>query len=317
MVWSTTGRYSFVCFTLHVAEGEGIEDPDPEEIFEALVDADCSVIAGLERGLNYEGLHYQGYAEAPSNFTTQRWNRLLPHASFRRADGSGEENETYCSKDGFVWSVWGNTSLEEGVWRNKGRKGQGKRNDLDAFIGHVRKGAPDVELYEDCGPAMVKYPGAVARIRSAFAKPRTELPCIRILWGVTGTGKSHQALKVDLGEKVRFRFPFLIGYTGTNSVTVLDEFRWKSCDIEDMLELLDEHRMPVECKNGVIFFNSTVIYICSNTDPATWWPDAPAEQRDAIHRRITDGEGCVKHCVTQYVKGVATPSLFEKWAGLT
>ncbi len=300
-LWRRDGRYNYVVCTLNVnAHG------DPSQVFAKLLGAGVSFIhAGREEGSHK---HWQCYFEAPSNWETKRWEKLLPRGHFAQAKGTGPQCIDYQSKEDEDPYVFGS-------WRNHGRN-KGARTDLLSFVKAVRTGASDAELFSGANAtAMIKYPAAASRVRSAFAPMRSKLPTTRFVWGDTGTGKTYQAVVVDKAEKVRMRFPFLIGYTGTNRCIVFDEFQWCKTDIEDLLELLDEHNVTVEVKGATLPFNAELIYFCSNTDPATWYPKAHPEQRAALLRRITEGGGCIMHCTTKYKKGgaVAQPSLFQAW----
>ncbi len=302
-LWRKEGRYCYVVCTLNV-EGYG----PPTAVFAQLINAGVQYIhAGREEGSHK---HWQCYFEAPSNWETKRWNKLLEHGSFQQAKGTASQCIDYQSKEDEDPYVFGK-------WRNHGRGGTGAsnpRNDLKAFVAAVRTGQSDAALFSGAqATAMVKYPGAALRIRSAFAPKRTKMPCTRFMWGLTGTGKTYQAVVIDKAEKVKMRFPFLIGYSGMNRCIVFDEFRWADTPIEDLLEMLDEHTTTVEIKGGTVPFNAELIYFCSNTDPATWYPKADPEHREALMRRIREGGGGITHCTKKYVKGTIAPSLFQAW----
>ncbi len=293
MVWAVNGRYQYVLATWNVDEWGS--DDDQEGWFLDIMTATSFGIYGHETASTGQK-HFQCYFEAPKNFTAAKWQGLLPHAHFERADGSALQNIAYCSKDGEAVQ-WGNA-------RNEGGKGKGQRNDLKDFVQAVRTGRSDGELFEEHPRAMVMYAGAALRIRSAFAKKRTEMPCIRVLWGLTGTGKSHQALKIDKGQIVKGRHPFLIGYTGQNPCIVFEEFRWEKHDIEDILMITDENCPDVELKGSTIPMNAELIYFLSNKNPKDWWPKALQEQRDAFMRRISDGGGEIRHLTERKYRGV-------------
>ena len=301
-LWTHNGRYNYVVCTLN-CDGFG----EPTQVFRKLINSGCTFIhAGRETAPTTGQKHWQCYFEAPNNWETKRWNLLLPHGSFQQAKGTAAQCMDYQSKqdpDPYVY----------GTWRNSGRGGKRPRTDMLGFVKAVRKGLTDAELFMQHSQVMVNCERAAMRIRTAFMPERTKMPCTRILWGDTYTGKSFQARTVDKCEKVKGRPPFLIGYTGTKLGIVFEEFRWQNLPIEDALDITDETNCPVEVKGHVLGLNAQLIYFCSNTDPTTWWPKADPEQRKAFLRRIRQGGGEIRHCTTKYVHGTVVPSLFDAW----
>ncbi len=311
MVWKddpnflAQGKSNFVCLTLNVQQ---FDDPSTVVFKRLMEHRQWSFIhAGRETAPTTGQKHWQGYVEFHQQVRHSTMKDLLPRASFRVAKGTAEQNIAYDSKED-------PDPFEAGEWRNKGHGGKRKRADLDDFVSSVREGLNDAELFVKHSKAMVMYPRAANNIRSAFVVRRTTMPCIRILWGNTGCGKSYQAIEIDGAEKIRGRFPFLIGYTGLNDTVVMDEFRPGSLSFEELLDMTDKRPPAVEFKGGERPFNATLIYICSNIDPRKWYPQVTdTEQWRAFMRRIEEGGGCIKHCTTRYVSGTTVPSHFVKW----
>jgi len=108
-----------------------------------------------------------------------------------------------------------------------------------------------------------------------------------VFWGVTGTGKSRRAWE----EATMEAYPknpntkFWDGYRGDECV-VIDEFRGR-VDISYLLQWLDRYPVIVEIKGSATVLRAKRIWITSNLDPRSWYPDADQDTVDALMRRLT------------------------------
>ncbi len=297
--WPPQGKSIFVCCTLNVDEFE-----DPKLVFEGLLIEGVRYIhAGREEGTHK---HWQCYFEAPEQWRNSKWNRLVPRGSFRIAKGSAEQNINYQSKED-------PEPYEFGKWRSTGpSRGKGKRTDLVAFKDAIKAGMTEMDLFDQHTAAMVMYPNAAKLIRSAFVPKRTQMPCIRWLYGPTRTGKTYQAVRVDGCTMVKGRFPFLIGYKAGITRIVFDEFRPEQHEIEEILTICDENTPDVEVKGCTIPMVAELIYFCTNKHPELAWPKADPLQKEAFLARIAQGGGEIRHCTTRKVPGQeGQQSIFE------
>lgn len=80
---------------------------------------------------------------------------------------------------------------------------------------------------------------------------------------------------------------------------VIDDFTDKWWDLPFMLRLLDENPLKIEFKGGEVQFDSPLIVITSNHDPADWYRSEDPGSRKALARRLR--LGTVEHFATEWV----------------
>lgn len=118
--------------------------------------------------------------------------------------------------------------------------------------------------------------------------PKRQEIKIFIIWGPTGSGKTHlvydrhpiediYALSTG-GKKLWFS-----GYTG-QGVLLIDEF-YGQCQYATMLRLTHEFPYQAETKGGHAYKAWHTVYILSNSPPCKWYQTVPST--DALKRRIT------------------------------
>ena len=135
---------------------------------------------------------------------------------------------------------------------------------------------------------MIRHYSALTRIHKDYAVPihRGEQE-VFVLWGVTGSGKSHRAFE-HAGDNCYIKSPLTKwwdGYHGQENV-VVDEFRGQ-IDISHLLRWLDKYPCMVETKGSAIPLKTKKWWFTSNLDPRTWYPNADDETLKALRRRFT------------------------------
>ena len=124
------------------------------------------------------------------------------------------------------------------------------------------------------------------RIAAKFSKPKAMEKEVRVYWGVTRSGKSHNAW-LEAGEDAYSKDPrskFWCGYNGQENM-VIDEFRG-GIDISHMLRWLDKYPVTVEIKGSSMPLSVRKVWITSNIHPRDWYPDADQETKNALLRRL-------------------------------
>lgn len=110
---------------------------------------------------------------------------------------------------------------------------------------------------------------------------------VHVFWGGTGLGKSRRAWDeagLDAYPKDP-RTKFWDGYRGQHHV-VIDEFRG-GIDVAHLLRWFDRYPVVVEVKGAATVLKATTIWVTSNLDPRSWYPDLDDETRNALLRRLT------------------------------
>ncbi len=227
-------------------------------------------------------LHWQGYVEL-TNPKGLAALKKLTHDSihYERRQGTPAEAADYCKKDGDF--------VEAGEISK-----QGRRMDLESIKRDIDGGADDLKLWGDHFGACVRYHRSFSVYRSILrrARPVDVVPQVHVLWGPTGTGKSHRAHEAG-AVGVYLENGFWQPKEGMGAdVILIDEFDPNLYPIQTMLRLVDKWHFTANVKGGQVAVHATIFYLCSNLNPATWWTggangEATGLQRSAWDRRCS------------------------------
>lgn len=109
---------------------------------------------------------------------------------------------------------------------------------------------------------------------------------VHVFWGATGTGKSRDAWE-QAGLQAYPKAPttkFWDGYHGQEHV-VIDEFRG-SIEISHLLRWFDRYPVYVEIKGSSVPYQVKTIWITSNLEPRSWYPELDSATLEALMRRL-------------------------------
>jgi len=218
--------------------------------------------------------HLQGYVyyESPRVFSVMK--KALPRANIQAAKGTGEQNKTYCSKEGNVF-------LEEGEPPT-----QGERTDLEEIYAMLREGA-NMEAILDVEPNYQCL--LVAEKWLKYKEPARDFkPVVHWLWGDPGTGKSKDAEAAFQG--VFYSPPptsvakFWDCYDAHENV-IIDDIDPGDIPYRQLLRMLDRYAYRVETKGGTRQLLAKTMYICTEEPPEAFVPRG--KDAYALMRRLT------------------------------
>lgn len=238
------------------------------------------IVGQLEVGEGTGFKHWQIFVAFKTKQSCTGVMRLFPtaHAELSRSEAAVE----YCRKQ--RTAVPG-TAFEYGakpIRRNSATDWEdvwtaAKSGDLERIPAHCR----------------VVCFSSIVRIGTFFNRPDPMVRTCNVYWGATGTGKSRRAwTEAGLGSFPKDpRTKFWDGYQGKRhsnvgeSHVVLDEFRG-GIDIAHLLRWTDRYPLRLEVKGATVSAAYTTIWITSNLDPRSWYPDCDSETVDALMRRL-------------------------------
>lgn len=191
------------------------------------------------------------------------------------------------------WELSRSKAAEEYVWKEETRIGEpfefGERpfrrnssTDWDV----VKRNAQSGRLDEIPSDIYVRYYSSLCRIRGDSLQPAFVDRCCTVLWGDTGTGKSHRAWE-SCGIEAYSKDPrtkFWCGYSGQESV-IFDEFRG-AIDIAHLLRWCDKYPVRVEVKGGSVPLSAKKLVFTSNLHPSAWYPELDPVTYAALERRL-------------------------------
>ncbi len=142
------------------------------------------------------------------------------------------------------------------------------------------------DLWDKHFKEMCKYRKSFHAYIDSRAGKRTDMSDVRVLWGPTGTGKTHRAHQ--LGDA--WIYPgkgWFDGYLG-QPVAIFDEFDGKDLPFSLWKQLCDKYPMKVPIKGAFVNWNPKIIVFTSNVNPDLWWGDdtKPIGWKEQYTRRV-------------------------------
>ena len=242
------------------------------------------VIVGREICPKTKREHDQGFVYfcgARNKSAFQGVAKQLGKCHVTMCDGNLDQNCDYCIKDEHV--------REFGV-----KPRQGHRTDLDAAAAEILSGSTSVTTICEENPIIYHQYGRTLNmlediaLRKRYRSWRTKGTW---LWGPTGSGKSHEAMK-GFTPETHYIFPNDKGwwdaYTGQETV-IIDDFRG-NIKYGELLALIDKYPKTVRrrCREPVPFLAKHII-ITSPVPPENVYRNMidSGDNIDQLHRRVS------------------------------
>lgn len=195
------------------------------------------------------------------------------HAELSRSDAA----------DAYVWKddtcVDPSTRFELGERPKK----RNSKSDWEGILESAKRGKLDdipADVYIRCYSSL-------RRIATDHLQPSFIERSVRVFWGRTGSGKSHDAWET-LGLHAYPKDPrtkFWDGYRNQEGV-IIDEFRG-AIDVSHILRWTDRYPVIVEVKGSSVVLSASKIIFTSNLHPKDWYPNLDEETLNALLRRLT------------------------------
>lgn len=227
------------------------------------------------REVSESGLkHLQGFVIFTRGYRLSQLKKLQPTAHWEPALATDAAN--YCLKEGDI--------LRHEV-------SEKKRQAAEYIWESVKKGKPNVEIYEEHNASIFHY-RAIANARSDYQSSNVtwEAPEVFWLWGPTGSGKTRYVydkynyndlsiITVDSG--------FFSGYDISKRTVLLDDLRPGDIRYSYLLRLLDRYPgQRLRVIGGFIDWKPLRVYITSNQPPSGFAP--PGDSASQLERRIKE-----------------------------
>lgn len=180
--------------------------------------------------------------------------------------------------------VWKEDTRVAGTQFELGIRPMARNNPRD--WDRVKAAAISGDLSTIPSDVFIQHYRSLRTISADYATPIAMQREIFVFWGPTGVGKSRRAWELA-GPNAYPKDPnskFWDGYRGAESV-VMDEFRGL-ISISHILRWFDRYPVLVEIKGSATVLSATKIYVTSNMDPRTWYPDLDELTLNALLRRL-------------------------------
>jgi len=232
--------------------------------------------------------HLQGYInlKKQARITTlqKRFGQIGVQLALINANGTPDQNRTYCSKPGGL-NFWETGSINI--------VGQGKRNDLAIVSEKVLGKRSLTEVAGEHPESFIKYHRGIKELIFVLDDPAAEREMeVVLLFGDPNTGKSHKARMYakmygpyyTLGQPNNGAL-WWDGYKGELSV-LIDEFKGWITPTQ-LNAILDKYKLPLATKGGTTYARYEHVFITSNFPPEEWYSDKVIWNRESLFRRIT------------------------------
>lgn len=224
--------------------------------------------------------HIQGYVEFHGRKRLRQVRTLFPGCHMEPRRGRAEQAVSYCIKTG-SWSLLGRLEIKK----------PGQRSDLEALKEDLLRKKSIKDISDDHFACFLKYDRAISKFRSIHSERRFWVPEVFVYWGPTGTGKTSKVWNdnppADIWAYSAESGCWFDGYDG-QSIVLFDEFHGGIFRLPYLLKLLDAFPMQVPVKGGFVNWVPKKIFITSNIDPVSWFPNANSEHVRALMRRVTN-----------------------------
>lgn len=239
----------------------------------------------LERGENGT-THVQGYCRFARKIRLSQVKRILDSERLHgeTAKGNEQQNKDYCTKADTRISG----PFEFGTFNADAGKA-GTRSDLKAATALILSGGSLRQVALEHPEVLVKYPTGLEKLalHALPPPPPTRDLFVHVLWGQTGTGKTHRVRTAfpDLFAVEPGRDPF--GKYTNQAVLLFDEFDYSQWPIDKMKKYLDKWPLSLDARYQDRQAYWTTVFIICNPNPNCWYNLPPTSlDFQALHRRI-------------------------------
>lgn len=262
------------CFTLNNPKSNG-----GKLFVQQLQEISSYGVIGFERAPTTNTPHYQGYVCLPDNYNLKMLKPLNNAVAWFRANGTWEQNKTYCTKSSLKPPL---------IWGKEPQ--QGDRTDLKTIVEAVRQGLTKSQISIMYPQPYIRYHAGIDKLIEAHAKHRDANgppPTVYWLYGDTGTGKSRYAFDRWSQEQI-YIMDASQDWTGyeQSEVILIDDFEEGCIGFRQLLRLLDRYPLSKNKKFGSVRINSQYIIITSEHHPRYCFPSNNRDNVDQLIRRI-------------------------------
>jgi len=227
--------------------------------------------------------HYQGYVEFTSVMHLSGVRKIINEAHWETRRGRQSDAIDYCKKE--------DSRISGPYEAGKAGGRQGKRTDIDEAVELLIETRSMRDVLAEHPVAVIKYHRGMERALELSVAPRVGAPKCILLYGPTGTGKSHWAYTKYPGAYWKApNSKWFDGYLDETTV-IMDEFcgARSKMELSYLLRLMDKYPLKIEIKGSSRDFLATTIVFTTNIHPREWYDFSDRmSQWPALQRRFAE-----------------------------
>jgi len=159
-------------------------------------------VISLEKGLQEETCHWQGYFELETQKTFKTITTALHHAHIERRKGSQQQAIDYCKKQGDYAEELGKETKQNEVYEfgtPKPQKEKAERSDITEFVQAIIDGYDDFDLMLEYPKQYMNYQQKISTVRNTALQREYKNTFRHVevyyFWGDTGSGKTREVFE--------------------------------------------------------------------------------------------------------------------------
>jgi len=236
--------------------------------------------------------HFQGYVEFTESLRMAAVKRMpcFARAHLEARKGSRFEAAVYCTKtDGRLDGPWihgySGTPAEFIASIEQVGKKKDSARELEAIKSLLDSGASSLDVAEMNFSQWVRHHRAFSQYIMLKTAPRTTIDNVIVVFGPTGTGKSHFCQRFEPAYW-KSRGQWWDGYNGHSNIIIDEFYGWLPWDM--LLRVCDKYPLLLETKGGTVQFVGTTIVFTTNKDPTLWYDQEKGMLFETFARRVTE-----------------------------
>jgi RNA helicase. len=179
-----------------------------------------------------------------------------------------------------------NDDLDAFITKISKSKKTNNNDQLDAIKELIDQGKTSKEIADANFSQWVRHHRAFEQYRLLKTTPRSCINEVVVIFGPTGTGKSHYCLDKYPNSYWKTRGQWWDGYSNHDSIIIDEFYGWMPWDM--LLRLCDKYPLLLETKGGTVQFIGTRIVFTTNKHPSQWYTETNGLRFATFSRRVTE-----------------------------
>lgn len=233
----------------------------------------------IERSTSTDHLHVQGYLELSKRLRRNQVTRIVGRGThLERRKGTRTQARDYVRKE----ETRVDGPFEIGTWENEAPT---KNQTLETIKVAIQEGKKISDIANENFGLYLRHGKMFTHYKLLISKPREEKTKVIVVYGPTGSGKSHWARETFPDAYWKCNSKWWDLYEDQETVICDEFYGWIPYNV--LLRIADKYPCMVESKFGHLNFNAKTLIILSNDKISEWYKEG-VMRKNAFFRRIDE-----------------------------